>query len=134
MEEVLAVLNDKAVIGYLATVDQGKPRVRPWGFMFENNGKLYFCTASTKDVYQQLLVVPYIEYSKTTQNMVWVRINGAIQFDEDLNLREKCFEVSPMLKNIYQTPENPIFKVFHLEHGRAVIDDFSPNPPRVFEF
>jgi uncharacterized pyridoxamine 5'-phosphate oxidase family protein len=30
MEEMLAILNDQPAIGYLATVDNGKSRVRPW--------------------------------------------------------------------------------------------------------
>ncbi|HEX3044640.1 MAG TPA: pyridoxamine 5'-phosphate oxidase family protein [Bacillota bacterium] len=83
MEEILAILKDPSNVGYLATVDQGKPRVRLWGFMFEEEGRLYFCTSSVKDVYQQLINTPYIEYSKTTREMVWIRISGAIKFDED---------------------------------------------------
>ena len=133
MKEVLSILNDKSAIGYLATVDDGKPRVRPWGFMFEENGRLYFGTASNKDVYQQLTTVPYIEYSKTTQNMVWVRVSGEIKFDDDIKKKEKIFELEPMIKNIYQSPDNPIFKIFYLEHGKATIDNFS-NPQRSFEF
>jgi uncharacterized pyridoxamine 5'-phosphate oxidase family protein len=49
-EQVLSILKDPAAVGYLATVDNGKPRVRPFGFMFEENQRLYFCTSSTKDV------------------------------------------------------------------------------------
>jgi len=134
VKEVVSILNDQSAIGYLATIDEGKPRVRPWGFMFEENGRLYFCTASTKDVYKQLTTVPYIEYSKTTQDMVWVRVSGEIKFDDDLKMKEKVFEHAPSVKMIYQSPENPIFKVFYLEHGKASINDFSPNPPKSFEF
>lgn len=134
MKEILDILNDRFAIGYLATVDDGKPRVRPWGFMFEENGRLYFCTASNKDVYKQLTNVPYIEYSKTTKDMVWVRVSGKIHFDEDIVKKKKAFEMAPMLRDLYQSPDNPIFKVFYLEHGKAVINDFSPNPPRSIEF
>ncbi len=134
MEQVLAILNDKSAIGYLATVDNGKPRVRPWGFQFEENGRLYFCTASNKDVYKQLVAVPYVEYSKTTKDMVWIRVSGEIHFDEDITKKEKILGCSPNLKNRYQSPDNPIFKVFYLGHGKAVIDDFSPNPARTIEF
>ncbi|TGE32177.1 pyridoxamine 5'-phosphate oxidase family protein [Desulfosporosinus sp. Sb-LF] len=134
MKEVLSILTDQSAIGYLATVDDGKPRVRPWGFMFEENGRLYFCTASTKDVYRQLTAVPYIEYSKTTKDMVWVRVSGEIIFDDDIRKKELILERAPMLKKIYESPDNPIFKIFYLEHGKATINDFSPNPPRCLEF
>ena len=32
-----------------------------------------------------------------------------------------------------QSPDNPIFKIFYLEHGKVTIDNFS-NPQRSFEF
>lgn len=31
------------------------------------------------------------------------------------------------------TPDNSIFKIFYLEHGKATIDSFS-NPQRSFDF
>ncbi len=133
MKEVLTILQDPAV-GDLATVDNGKPRVRPFGFMFEENGKYYFCTNNTKNVYRQLMENPYIEYTKTNKNMVWVRISGKIKFDEDLRKKQKCFESFPGLKDIYKSPDNPIFKVFYLEHGEATIDSFSPEPQKKFNF
>lgn len=134
VKEFLSILYDQTAIGFLATIDNGKPRVRPWGFMFEENGRLYFSTASTKDVYRQLIAVPFIEYSKTTKDMVWIRISGEIQFDEDVKKKEKVLELIPFLKQRYQSADNPVFKVFYLEHGKAVIDDFSLNPPRLIEF
>lgn len=134
MKEVLSILSDQSVVGYLATVDDGKPRVRPWQFMFEENGRLYFCTASTKEVYKKLLATPYIEYSKTTKDMVWVRVSGKIQFDDDIKKKEKTFEHAPVLKNIYQTPDNPVFKVFFLEHGKAAVNSFSSKQPITIEF
>ncbi|WP_407311274.1 pyridoxamine 5'-phosphate oxidase family protein [Desulfosporosinus sp. SB140] len=134
MNEVLSILNDRSAVGYLATVDEGKPRVRPWGFMFEEKGRLYFCTASTKEVYKQLMAVPYIEFSKTTKDMVWVRVSGEITFEEDIRMKEKIFEHAPNLKQLYQSADNPVLKLFYLEHGKATIYDFSPNPPKSFDF
>jgi uncharacterized pyridoxamine 5'-phosphate oxidase family protein len=34
----------------------------------------------------------------------------------------------------YQTPENPDFKIFYLEHGNAAIDSFAPEPRKTYEF
>ena len=53
MDQVINLLKE-AQYGFLATVDHGKPRVRPFGFMFAEDGKLYFCTNDQKDVYRQL--------------------------------------------------------------------------------
>ena len=134
MKEVIEILNNKEAIGYLGTVDQGKPRVRPWGFMFEEKGKLYFCTSSEKDVYAQLRTVPYIEYSKTTKEMVWVRVSGEIKFEESVEKKETVLENNEMIKRLYKSADNPIFKLFYLEHGTASISSFSGQPSRKFQF
>jgi len=134
MKEALDILKDQSIVGYMATVDGGKPRVRPWGFMFEESGRLYFCTASTKKAYEQLKETPYVEYSKTTADMVWVRVRGEIVFDEDPAMKALCMETYPELRAIYQGPDNPIFKVFYVVHGEVTLSDMTPNPPRRYSF
>jgi uncharacterized pyridoxamine 5'-phosphate oxidase family protein len=131
-------MNDQSAVGYLATVDGSKPRVRPFGFMFEENRRFYFCTHSDKDVYKQIIASPYIEYSKTTTDLVWnkiswTRISGAVQFDDDMKKKERIFTLHPELKMAFQTPDHPKFKVFYLEHGLAILDDFT-QPRRSCEF
>lgn len=134
MKDVLEMLAVVPCFGSLATVDGGKPRVRPFAFMFEENGRFYFCTASDKKVYQQLVACPFIEFTRTSEDMRWLRIGGEIRFDEDIRHKQKCFEKYPMLKDIYQTPDNPLFKVFYLEHGTATLDSMTPNPQKVVTF
>ncbi|GLI39345.1 pyridoxamine 5'-phosphate oxidase family protein [Geobacter hydrogenophilus] len=132
MKEVLEMLAVPC-FGNLATVDGGKPRVRPFAFMYEENGRFYFCTASNKEVYRQLTETPFIEFTRTTDDMRWLRIGGEITFDEDIRSKEKCFANYPMLKDIYQSPDNPLFKVFYLEHGAASVNSLA-GPPKTFEF
>lgn len=133
MDNVLKLLNDTQY-GFLATVDNGKPRVRPFGFMFEEGGKLYFCTNNTKDVYKQLNESPNIEYSATSKEMVTVRITGKVAFTEELDKKQKALDSSDLVKGLYKSADNPIFKVFYVEHGTAIISDFSGQPPRVLNF
>jgi uncharacterized pyridoxamine 5'-phosphate oxidase family protein len=66
--------------------------------------------------------------------MRWLRISGDVTFDDGIKSREKCFANYPMLKDIYQSPDNPIFKVFYLEHGVASIDSMTAAPRKTFEF
>jgi uncharacterized pyridoxamine 5'-phosphate oxidase family protein len=101
--------------------------------MFEENGRLYFCTLSIKDVYKQITTVPYIEYSKTTKDLTWARVSGEIKFDDDIKKKERLFEQIPEMKIPFQTVDNPGFKVFYLEHGKAIFDDFT-QPRRSCEF
>lgn len=121
-------------MGSLATVDAGKPKTRPWGFMLEDNGKLYFCTANTKKVYGQLMKNPAFEFTSTSKEMVTVRVSGEAQFSNDRRIKEMVLDRYPNIKNIYQTADNPIFEVFYIEHGEATFSDFSGKEPRTFQF
>lgn len=133
MEEIIKLLNETRY-GFLATVENGEPRVRPWGFMFEEGGKFYFCTNNTKDVYNQLEATPHVEFSAMNKNFVWVRIRGEIKFIDDVKVKEKVLASNDMVRSMYKTPDNPIFKVFYIEHGTAIKTDFSGQPPVKIEF
>lgn len=133
MEEILKFLKEGAM-GAFATVYNGKPDVRPWQFQFEENGKLYFCTSNNKDVYKQIKHNPIVAFTSTTNDMVTVRLYGEAVFINDLKLKEKLLEKQPMIKNLYKSADNPIFELFYIEHGQAIIFDFSGQPPREISF
>jgi uncharacterized pyridoxamine 5'-phosphate oxidase family protein len=133
MEELLKLLKENPN-GVLATVDNGKPRVRPFGFIMEEEGKFYFCTNSLKEVYKQLMEVPYIEYAVITKDMVTIRISGEISFCDDLIIKDKVLNVHEPVKLGYKSADNPIFKVFYMEHGSATISDLSGKLPKKIEF
>lgn len=133
MKEIIDFLNANAM-GSLATVKENKPCVRPWGFMLEQDGKLWFCTANNKEVFSQLKKNPAIEFCSTSKEYVTVRISGEVTFSDDLNMKAAIINHCDLVKSIYQTPDNPIFEIFYLAHGKAVMSDFSGQPPKAFEF
>jgi uncharacterized pyridoxamine 5'-phosphate oxidase family protein len=133
MEEILLILKENAN-GFLATVDDGKPRVRPFGFILDDENKLYFCTNSMKNVYKQLLLIPFIEFSVTTKEMKTLRISGEIKFCEDIAIKDRVLNVYEPIKQGYKTADNPIFQVFYMEHGEAIISDFPGQPAIRLEF
>ena len=116
---------------YLATVGlDGKPKVRPFQFMLEDGGKLWFCTANNKPVFQEMQQQPYVEFCISGENFSWMRLNGKAVFSGDLGMKAKVMASNPQVKSIYQTPANPALEVFCLEEAVATIADFSGNPPR----
>ena len=64
----------------------------------------------------------------------WVRLRGEIHFSQDATIKTKIIETNPLVKSIYKTPDNPVFEIFYLEHGQAILADFSGKPQREFEF
>lgn len=128
MKEVIDFLN-KSEIQYLATIGlDGKPKVRPFQFMFEANGKLWFCTSNEKEVYKELQQQPNIELCASGKNMSWLRIEAMVLFEDNLKIKEKVFEVSPLVKGIYKDPKNPNFEVFYLENGSVSISQIDKAP------
>ncbi|WP_027098021.1 pyridoxamine 5'-phosphate oxidase family protein [Clostridium paraputrificum] len=133
MNEVVKFLEENPV-QYLATIGRdGKAKCRPFMFCFEQGGKLWFCTNSTKDVYKDIQINPYIEISVSSPSYAWIRLNGKAIFENNMDVKEGCMN-NPIVKGQYQTADNPIFEVFYLEDAYAVIADFSGNPPKEYKF
>ena len=129
MNEVVKFLMENPV-QYFATVGKdNKAKVRPFQFIIEDGGKLWFSTNNEKNVYAEMQANPYVEVCVSTPKFEWMRLNGKAVFTNDMNVKEKVIEASPFVKNIYQTASNPIFEVFYLDEAKATIADFSGNPP-----
>ena len=131
MEKVVKFLHENPV-QYLATVGRdGKAKCRPFMFSHEQDGKLWFCTNTTKDVYKDIQENPYVQLSVASRTYAWIRLSGKAVFTNTLSVKEKCLE-NPIVKSQYHTADNPIFTVFYLEDPHGVIADFSGNPPYTF--
>lgn len=132
MEEFKEILKESN-FGHLATSEEGSPRVRPFGFGFEEEGKYFFCTNNKKDVYQQLKKYPYAEYSVTSKSMITFRIRGKVQFVEDLSKKEVMIQSSGVVQSIYKNASNPIFEVFYIEPERIIRSTMDGQPPQIYD-
>lgn len=131
MKEVVAFLKENPV-QYLATVGRdGKAKCRPFMFCGELDGKLWFSTNSTKDVYKDMQANPYIELTVSSPSYAWIRLNGKAVFEDNKAAKEMCLQ-NPIVKGQYGDASNPIFEVFYLADAHAVIADFSGNPPQEY--
>jgi len=130
MNEIIDYLK-KSGVQYFATIGlDGKPKVRPFQFMFAADGKLWFCTSSQKEVYKEMQKHSYIELCASGDKMSWMRLQGKAVFADDSAIKEKVFAVSPLVKEIYKEINNPFFKVFYLGEATAAISRTS-KPTRV---
>ena len=119
-------------VQYLTTVDEfGNPRVRPFMFMLEKDGKPYYSTSNKKDMYAQMKAHPLVEITTTNPEFAWIRISGTIEFVDDLALKEEIINANEIVRNNYQTADNPEFVIFTIS-GTAVIDDFSEQPSKTY--
>jgi uncharacterized pyridoxamine 5'-phosphate oxidase family protein len=131
MKKVIAFLQENPV-QYLATIGRdGKAKCRPFMFAGEMDGKLWFCTNSTKDVYKDMQVNPYVELSVSSPSYAWIRLSGKAVFENNMAAKDMCM-ANPIVKGQYGDASNPIFEVFYLAEARAVLADFSGNPPQEY--
>ena len=79
LNEVLEFLRNCGTF-YLATDDDGRPRVRPFGAVAEFEEKLYIVTNNQKDVYQQMKKNPKVEISGMSKGK-WIRVSGTVEED-----------------------------------------------------
>lgn len=123
----------KSQVQYLATIGlDGNAKVRPFQFMLEEEGRLYFCTSNQKPVFKEMQQHPGVEFCASGANFSWLRLSGKAVFSKDLTVKARIQGASPLVKSIYKTPDNPSFEVFYLESATATIADFSGNPPQTF--
>ena len=119
MEKVVEFLQANPV-QYLATVGRdNKAKVRPFMFLFEQGGKLWFCTNNTKDVYKDMQANPEIEVSVSDPTYAWIRLHGTAVFENNMAVKEGAMN-NPIVKSQYETADNPIFEVFYIRDAHAL--------------
>ncbi|MDR1060022.1 MAG: pyridoxamine 5'-phosphate oxidase family protein [Clostridiales bacterium] len=135
MDKILEFLKSNG-LGFIATVEGQQPRVRAFGFGFYEDGKFWFCTNSQKKVYAQLKATPYAEVAFSapdfSQNL---RLSGHVVFDGSAEAKKRVMDAMPGVAQLYGSPDNPIFEVFYLEKGEAILEAFPPSgPPHAVKF
>ncbi|MDR1508735.1 MAG: pyridoxamine 5'-phosphate oxidase family protein [Synergistaceae bacterium] len=130
MKKIVDLLHEAGVF-HFATVDGDRARVRPFGFVMEFGGKLYFTTGNQKPVYRQLKKNPNAEICGMLPGDRWIRLEGRAVFDGNLSAKKSAFEAYPNFKHLYQTPENPTFEVFYLENPSATMYSMTAAPEKI---
>ena len=117
---------------YLATCDGSKARVRPFGFSMKWNGRLYFCTNKTKDVYKQMAASPDVEISTMGADRTSLRIRGRIAFDDGRETKAQAFKDSPDLLRIYKKGvDDETFVTFYFTEAEATLYSFAQAPKKL---
>ncbi len=126
MKEILDFLKEAGCF-YFATIEKDEPKVRPFGFFMEFEGKLYFGMGDYKPCYRQLKANPKFEICAYSGEK-WMRLRGTAVFDERPEVNEAAFKNSPFLRDKYTKPGGPRHAPFYVKDGVAIFQDFNDNP------
>ena len=101
---------------YFATVEDGEPRVRPFGFtmVFEDFG-----CGTHKAAYAQLMKDPHLEVCAFKDGS-FVRIRGKAVMDDRDEVQKAMYESAPFLKKTYNEETGHHHICFYLEDMSAM--------------
>ncbi len=130
MQEIYDFLK-KAGTYYLATCENGQPRVRPFGTVNIYNGRLYIQTGKAKAVSRQLHSNPKLELCAMLDGR-WLRVEASAVEDDCRAARVSMLEAYPELKALY-SPDDGNTEVWYLRNVTATIFSFT-EPPETHRF
>ena len=130
MKEVYDFLK-KCKTYYLATVEGGQPRVRPFGTVNIFEDKLYIQTSKLKDCFKQMAANPQVEICAFSDG-TWVRIAATAVDDDRVEAKAALLDAYPHLKDRYSA-EDPNTAVLYLKDATATFSSFTA-PSRVVKF
>lgn len=125
MKKAFEFLNENRAVAF-ATVEGGKPKIRVFEIMKQQENTLYFVTAPGKEVYKQLQENPNVEILAMKGN-VFVRIAGQVVFDVDDTTAREIYAANPVLPRLYKTYTDLVY--FRLPVATLDYYDLTPTPP-----
>ena len=130
MKEVYEFLKE-AKTYYLATVDNDKPKVRPFGTVNIFEDKLYIQTGKSKDVYKQIETNNNAEICAFL-NGKWIRLEGKLIADDRVEAKKSMLDNYPELRGMYNENDGNTI-VLYFENAKATISSFT-EAPKIIEF
>lgn len=128
MQEVYDFLK-KVGTYYLATVEDGQPRVRPFGTVDLFEGRLYIQTGKVKEVSKQIEKNPLVELCAFDGGK-WLRLSGRLVRDDRVEAKRHMLDAYPNLQAMY-SPTDGNTEVLYFENATAVFSSFTQAPVTV---
>lgn len=114
--EIISTFLKKELYGVLGTTDKNIPKSRIFQYLFTVNEKIYFGTTNNKPVYEQIQKNQNVCFCcHTLDYFSFITIEGAAKFENNLILKQKAMNDYPAIKELYKSPQNPIFEIFYIE-------------------
>lgn len=118
---------------YLATLEDGVPRNRPFGTINLFEGKLYIQTGKSKSVSKQIQKNPNVEICCFDGSCgQWLRLSGELVRDDRREPKVDMLEHYPDLKKMY-SPDDDNTEVLYFKNATGTIYSFAA-APKVVKF
>ena len=112
---------------FIATIDGGKPKVRPFGTIGIYEGKLYIQTSKAKDVSKQISKNHNIEICAYDNKDRWIRISAEAIRDERYEVKKYMLDRYSELRSMYDEKDD-IVEELSLNNVTATFYSFKEEP------
>ena len=108
---------------FLASIENDKPALRPFGAIMEFEDELYFSTGNTKEVYAQLIANLNIQIAALKNGTRdWVRISGKAVEVKELSLKQRMLEQCPALLKRFKGGDDEYFAMFKISEMHSSLE------------
>lgn len=128
LEELEAYVRDAGTY-YLATTENGVPRVRPFGTVNLYRSKLHIQTGKSKEVSKQIKANPRAEIC-ASKGSEWVRISCDLIEDDNVEARKAMLDAYPELRAMYDENDGNTV-VYQMANATATFYSFASKPRTV---
>ena len=108
MEKVQEIMKD-AGWGYIASCDEGQPRVRPMLFVLRDDGSLWSSTYRQSGKVKEFEKNPKVEICWLDTQRVQLRIEGIVDLSGGAQEKRALLEVNPKVRNHFPDEHDPKF-------------------------
>ena len=128
MEKAFEFLKRNREVAF-ATVEGDRPKIRVFQIMKQEKETLYFVTAPSKEVYQQLRANPNVEILAMKGNLFVPAplLAEKAVFDVDDKTAREIYAANSVLPRLYKSYTNLVY--FRLPAGSLDYYDLTPTPP-----
>jgi len=113
-EEAIDIVRD-AGFGFLATVENNKPHVRPMMPYLSEDGELLLALLGRSRTIPQIKANPNVEICFVDRKMWYCRVSGTAAISEDASKKQIVFENVPMLRQYFAGAQDPNYHLAVIE-------------------
>jgi len=130
-EEAIDIVRD-AGFGFLATIENNQPRVRPMMPYLSEDGELLLALLGRSRTLPQIKANPNIEVCFVDRKMWYCRVSGTAEISQDINKKKTVFENVPMLRQYFAGPEDANYHLAVIEiKAVEAMTPHSRNPEQI---
>ena len=134
MNETYKFLKENTKVNFVATINEDKPSLRPFGDPFTYDNKIYVITNKVKDVSKQIeknnnvCIVAY-------DNEIWIRINCEL-IDDSKNIEAKKAALAEFdwAEEAGYTLDNENFQILYMANATSTFYDEEGNIIEKYSF